>query len=171
MKLSDLKRNDLNPRSISDRSRDGLHTSMEEFGDISGIVYNRTTERLVGGHQRQGVLLDMFNEDPEIEMVKEFKKPTEDGTVGLGLLKTSGGQVFAVRIVEWNEVKEAAANVTANNTEITGYFDMDKLGSFLEIASGYEAFDGLLLDDLAFNFDVPDPLNEQIMAQAETLNG
>lgn len=48
MKLSDLKQNDVNPRSISDRSRDGLHTSMEEFGDISGIIYNRSKERLVG---------------------------------------------------------------------------------------------------------------------------
>lgn len=171
MKLSDLKRNDLNPRSISDRSRDGLHTSMEEFGDISGIVYNRTTDRLVGGHQRQGVLLDMFNEDPDIEIVKEFNNPTGDGTVGLWVLKTSWGQVFAVRIVEWDYVKEAAANVTANNTEITGYFDMEKLWDFLEIASWYEAFDNLLLDDLAFNFDIPDPLNDEIINQAETLNG
>lgn len=171
MKLSDLKQNEVNPRSISDRSRDGLHTSMEEFGDISGIVYNRSTERLVGGHQRQSVLLDMFGEDPDIEVVKEFGKPTKDGTVAIGVLKTSGGQVFSVRMVEWDEKKEAAANLSANNTEITGYFDMDKLGDFISLASEYEAFDGLLLDDLAFNFDVPDPISEQVMQQAETLNG
>lgn len=171
MKLSDLKQNEVNPRSISDRSRDGLHTSMEEFGDISGIVYNRSTERLVGGHQRQSVLLDMFGEDPDIEVVKEFPKPTKDGTVAIGVLKTSGGQVFSVRMVEWNETKEAAANLTANNTEITGYFDMDKLGDFIQVASEYEAFDSLMLDDLAFNFDVPDPISEQVMQQAETLNG
>lgn len=113
----------------------------------------------------------MFGEDPEIEVVKEFPKATKDGTVAIGIVKTTGGQVFSVRMVEWDDAKEASANLSANNTEITGYFDLDKMGDIMNIAIGYEAFDRLLLDDLAFNFDLPDSINDQVMAKAEDLNG
>ena len=55
MKLKDLKPNPGNPRKITDERLSMLKKSIETFGDLSGFVYNRTTQRLSGGHQRQKV--------------------------------------------------------------------------------------------------------------------
>lgn len=41
-----------NPRKISPEGLENLAASLREFGDLSGIVRNVRTDRLVGGHQR-----------------------------------------------------------------------------------------------------------------------
>lgn len=41
-----------NPRKITDAQLVALKKAMREYGDLSGIVVNRRTGHLVGGHQR-----------------------------------------------------------------------------------------------------------------------
>ncbi len=50
--LSQLKSNPKNPRRVTDKKLDMLKKALFEFGDLSGIVFNRKTGQLVGGHQR-----------------------------------------------------------------------------------------------------------------------
>ena len=52
MNVTDLKPASYNPRKITDSKLKALSSSMEEFGDLSGIVFNRRTQRLVSGHKR-----------------------------------------------------------------------------------------------------------------------
>lgn len=52
MKVKNLKANPENPRTITDAKLLQLKRSMERFGDLSGIVFNRRSGNLGGGHQR-----------------------------------------------------------------------------------------------------------------------
>jgi ParB-like chromosome segregation protein Spo0J len=48
----DLAPDPVNPREIGDDQRAGLGASLEIFGDLSGIVWNKRNGLLVAGHQR-----------------------------------------------------------------------------------------------------------------------
>ena len=50
--IPDLKPAPYNPREITADALKRLQRSVEEFGDISGIVWNRQTGNMVSGHQR-----------------------------------------------------------------------------------------------------------------------
>ena len=66
------------------------------------------TGNLVTGHQRVAVLRE-----------KGAKLITDNGTA---YIDDPAGETFPVRIVDWNEQKEKAANVSANNPFIAGEF-------------------------------------------------
>ncbi len=121
MKVKDLKAAKYNPRKISEKKLDMLGKSMKEFGDLSGIIFNRRTGNLVGGHQRIKHLR------PEWEVVKE---DFEDdlGTVAKGYIKTPFGD-WVYREVDWPEKKEKAANIAANKHG--GEFDLPMLDGVL----------------------------------------
>ena len=99
-KLSDLNPHPGNPRKITDEALLKLKKSLTEFGDLSGIIYNRTTNRLIGGHQRLKVL------PPDIDI--QIEDGANHGHFFLGNDK------FEVRFVDWDETKEKAANIAAN---------------------------------------------------------
>lgn len=109
MRLAELKANPKNPRKISDEKLKMLKKSLEEFGDLSGIIFNRRTKRLAGGHQRIKVL----PQDAEITIEKTFKEPTRSGTTAKGTVLIDG-EGFVYREVDWDENKEKAANIAAN---------------------------------------------------------
>lgn len=106
MKIEDLKAAEYNPRQITDKRLEMLNKAMYEFGDLSGIVFNRRTGTLIGGHQR------VKNLDPEWKIVKhEYQDDT--GTVAEGYIETPFGR-WGYREVNWPREKELAANVAAN---------------------------------------------------------
>jgi len=45
--IDDLKADPKNPRKISPEALDGLRYSLGEFGDLSGLVWNKRTGTLV----------------------------------------------------------------------------------------------------------------------------
>ena len=129
LKASDLKPAPYNPRRISPDALAGLGQSVESFGDLSGIVWNRRTGFLVCGHQR-------------IEALRQRGAEWKEGGFELN------GERFPVRVVDWDEMTERAANVSANNPYIAGEFD-DGLAAILEsLSSELPEFDALRLDDL-----------------------
>lgn len=149
--LSDLKPNERNPRTISDAKLGMLKKAIAEFGDLSGIVFNRRTGQLVGGHQRVKVL-------PEDALVSktEFKKPTRTGTVAEGYVSVDGERI-RYREVDWDETKEKAANIAANRG--AGEWDekllaemmreIDEFGFDLDLTMFEEGErDGFLAEDL-----------------------
>ena len=105
--LSDLKFADYNPRIINKKAFKGLLGSIDEFGDLSGIIWNEQSGNLVCGHQRLRALMDMG-----------CKKVFQDQNGNYLINKKK--EKYYVRIVNWNRKKELAANVTANNPEISG---------------------------------------------------
>ena len=126
-KVSDLRAAPYNPRTITEKQLDMLKKSMEEFGDLSGIVKNVRTGNVVGGHQRIKTL------DPSWPI---FKEPHTDktGTVAIGYIETPSGR-WSYREVDWTSKKEAAGNVAAN--QHGGEFDLPKLREILiEIDDG-----------------------------------
>lgn len=125
MKIKDLKANPKNPRTISDEKLAMLKKAIAEFGDLSGIIFNRKTKRLVGGHQRT----KNFPPDAAIEITTKFKKPTKVGTVALGYVLVNGER-HNYREVEWDEIREKAANIAANKG--AGEWDLSALSDWLK---------------------------------------
>ena len=146
MKLTDLKPADYNPRTITDEQLERLKKSLQEFGDLSGIVFNRRTGNLVGGHQR----LKCLPPDAKIEK-KDLKAKTKTGTIAQGFIIFDGGEKHTYREVDWDEATEKTANIAANKHG--GEWDDDKLGELLKELSEMPGFDLELtgFDDEEFN--------------------
>lgn len=106
--LNALAANPKNPRKISPEKIEMLKKALARFGDISGIVYNRRTKQLVGGHQRKVAF-----ENGELGIERQYDTPTEAGTVAEGVILFNGER-FAYREVDWDEHTELAANIAAN---------------------------------------------------------
>ena len=134
MKIKDLYPSPFNPRKITDEKLRMLGKSMKEFGDLSGIVFNVHTRRLIGGHQRIKHL------DPAWSITKREHRD-KVGTVALGEIKTPFG-LWQYREVDWPEKKEAAANIAAN--QHGGDFDYPKLKDLIiEIDDGEVDMDNI----------------------------
>jgi len=105
--LKDLKPAPYNPREISPSALGGLRYSLSQFGDISGIVWNRRSGHLVCGHQRLKALRQEYGDGLSME----------DHTI-----ITPKGERFPVREVDWEDTQERLANLAANNPLIAGLF-------------------------------------------------
>jgi ParB-like chromosome segregation protein Spo0J len=134
--LSQLNGNPKNPRRISEQKLELLKKALTEFGDLSGIIFNRSTSRLIGGHQRVMVL----PKDAKITLIKNYEKPTRTGTVAEGFVEIEDER-FTYREVEWSEAKEKAANIAANKG--AGDWDFSQLSEWM-----------LELDNLNFDMDL-----------------
>jgi len=143
-RLSDLAPDERNPRIISPEHLEALKHSLTSFGDISGIVWNRRTGHLVAGHQR----------------VRGLQETHGDLTIEGDEIVTPDGQRFRLRVVEWDEATERAANVAANSPSLMGTFTDDLNLLLAEIGeSTPELFDALMLSELdvlnGINLDSP----------------
>lgn len=69
MSLSDLTPADYNPRIMSDKSKVGLTHSLDRFGLVQPIVWNKKTGNIVGGHQRYSILKEKGIEDTDVVVV------------------------------------------------------------------------------------------------------
>jgi len=119
---ADLRPDAANPRQIKKVAQRGLAASLKEFGDLSGIVFNRKTKELVAGHQRMDQIRSAYGERP-IEVV--------DQVAGLHGIRIDADHFFPVRFVNWSVAKQRAANVAANNQKLQGEFT-DDLANYLQ---------------------------------------
>jgi hypothetical protein len=133
MKLKDLKPNPENPRTVTDEKLLMLKKSLSEFGDLSGVIYNRKTKLLVGGHQRT----KLIPKDSIVTVLKQYEKPTKTGTVAEGFI-VANGERFSYREVAWDKSKEKAANIAANKG--AGEWNIEQLSTWMQELDG-ELFD------------------------------
>ncbi len=133
MKIADLKPADYNPRTISTEQLQRLKKSLDEFGDLSGIIFNRQTGNLVGGHQR----LKLLPPDATIKKT-DLKSPTRSGTVADGYVIIDG-EKLVYREVDWDIVREKAANIAANKHG--GEWEDDKLNALIAELVSYGTVD------------------------------
>jgi hypothetical protein len=84
-----------NPRAISSENKAGLATSLDKFGYVESIIYNKRTETLVSGHQR------------------------------LNLLKSKNFDTVDVNVINVDLETEKALNVAMNAKTISGEYTID----------------------------------------------
>lgn len=137
---SELAADSDNPRKISEEAAKGLQNSLDRFGDLSGIVFNQRTFELVCGHQRMDQIRKTWG-DRKIEVL--------DANAELGIIRIDDEHHFPVRIVNWSQAMQHAANVAANSQKISGKFD-DSLSDYLLTVQAelQETEPGLLQDVL-----------------------
>jgi len=135
--IKDLRAYDKNPRKITKEDFELLQKSLDEFGDLSGVVFNKTTNNLVGGHQRTNAFK---SKKAIISITDTLGTPSRTGTVATGYIVVDD-EKFNYREVEWDEDKEARANILAN--KVSGQWDFDMLanafGVDVLLESGWKA--------------------------------
>lgn len=119
VRLCDVKTQDDNPRVINMQAFEGLVASIDRFGMVDLIVWNKRTGNVVSGHQRLAVLLK--------------KGVTEAPMI----------------VVDMSEEEELAASLTMNNTTIEGQFDEPIFELIGQIkSSAPDLFKAVRIDDL-----------------------
>jgi hypothetical protein len=127
-KIVDLVLADYNPRKISDEALAGLTESLKTFGCVEPIIWNKQTGRVVGGHQR------------------------------IKAMQSLGQDECEVIVVDLDETKEKALNVTLNNAKVQGEWDTEKLEKIIgELRIDLSEF-GLLQLDYLFP-EMPEIIN------------
>ena len=95
--VSDLHPADYNPRkdlAPGDKQYEKLARSIETFGYVEPIVWNRTTGNIVGGHQRLTVLMNEGVTETGVSVVDLDE--TAEKQLNIAMNKVTG---------EWDEVK------------------------------------------------------------------
>lgn len=131
MRTSDLKPSPKNPRVVTDAKLAQLKKTMDAYGDLSGVVFNRRSGNLVGGTQRS----KQFPEDAEVTITKRFEKPTKRGTVAMGYVLVNGER-FTYREVDWDKHRETAARIAANKN--AGDWDAEELSKQIRELSSFD---------------------------------
>ena len=88
---ADLLPADYNPRKAlkpGDAEYEKLKRSIEQFGYVEPVIWNKTTGRVVGGHQRLKVLIDMGI--TEVECVVVEMDESQEKALNIALNKISG---------------------------------------------------------------------------------
>jgi len=135
-KLSELIPADYNPRKDlqpGDPEYEKLKRSLDQFGYIDPIIWNKATGRVVGGHQRLKVLKDSGIE--EVECVVVNLDEEHEKALNIALNKISG---------EWDKDKLSLLITDLQGTD----FDVSLTG-----------FDQAELDDL-FKYDLKDKVHD-----------
>lgn len=99
MKTENLLPADYNPRKDlkpGDAEYEKLKRSIEQFGYVEPVIWNKTTGRVVGGHQRLKVLIDMGI--TEVDCVIVEMDESKEKALNIALNKISG---------EWDKDKLA----------------------------------------------------------------
>jgi len=168
-KVKDLHQFPKNPRKINAVQQRILEKTINEYGDLSGIVFNSRLNQLVGGHQR----CNIFSPSDEIVIVEKFDSPDDQGTLALGYV-LHDDKKYSYRVVSWDEQKHTAGSIAANKgggdwdwtilkelqQELdTGAFDMELTGFDLT------ELENLLAGDTSRLFEEPeekgDPSNKE----------
>lgn len=121
--IAELKGDPKNPRLISKEDFEALKKSIAEFGDLSGIVNNIRTDKLVGGHQRTEGFKALPGEK-QVVITERYPEPNRQGTVAIGYILYDG-EKYPYREVDWDEGRQHAANIAANR--IQGQWDKELL--------------------------------------------
>ena len=165
MDIKDIKVAKKNPRTMGKDAKRALASSLQTFNDISGITVNQRTGNVVSGNHRWEEILKSYSKkDLSLENVKgEFHS----------LMHKDSFTGFMVRIVNWDEDKELAANVTANSSLVQGEFTSLLQDVLDEISDSVDnsLFESLRLDELQIDMDDIDDLSwEEEQERAEKAN-
>lgn len=126
MKLSDIIPAEYNPRiklKPGDIEYEALKNSLERFGVAEPLIVNKTTGKLVSGHQRLSVLLAMGVEEVEVVLVELDEE--QEKLLNIAMNKIEG---------DWDYKKlEALFNeISAGDIRFTGFTEEELQNLFGE---------------------------------------
>lgn len=120
MKLSEIIPAEYNPRKKlepGDKEYEALKNSLERFGVAEPLIVNETTGKLVSGHQRLNILLEMGTEEVEVVLVELDEE--REKLLNIAMNKIEG---------DWDYKKLEAlfSEISAADIKFTG-FDEEEL--------------------------------------------
>lgn len=122
-------RNDLKP---GDAEYESLRRSIEHFGYVDPLVWNKKTGNLVGGHQRFKILLERGEKSVQVSVVDLEEK--DEKALNIALNKISG---------KWDYAKLADLITSID----TGEFDLTLTGFSLDEIENMATWSGLRTED------------------------
>jgi hypothetical protein len=153
MKIEKIDIKNLNPAKYNprkdlkpgDEEYEKLKRSIEEFGFVEPIVWNKTTGNIIGGHQRFKILLD--SGVPEIDCVVLELDKTKEKALNIALNKING---------DWDKEKLTflISDLQASDFDVslTG-FDATEIAGLFDLTGKNEAKD----DDFDFTKSLEEP--------------
>ena len=145
--IDELKAAEYNPRKAlkkGDKEYEKIKRSIEQFGFVEPVIWNKKTGRIVGGHQRITVLKDMGVKEVECVVVSLDEK--KEKALNVALNKITG---------EWDEEKLSSLITELSEKDfdvtLTG-FDEDEIEAVMASASASQ-----IEED---NFDVDSELEK-----------
>ena len=122
IKLTQIEPAEYNPRYITEEAKKKLRNSIETFGLVEPIIINTKNNKIIGGHQRYQILIDMLMEEDNLAE-REFDY----------LIKDDYGYIFDFNQLNIkNEDYEKAINIVLNNPNLMGDYDYPKLGTLFD---------------------------------------
>ncbi len=125
-----------NPRKKSEKVVNALKKNFIKVGFLGGVVWNKTTGNLVGGHKRIEALDSINGYDPTTK-IKDYD--------------------IKVEVVELDEKTEREQNIFLNNKRVQGEMDYELMAAILpELdieATGLEQYDIDIIKSLNINFE------------------
>lgn len=113
-----------NPRQLKTKRATELRASLDELGDISGILHDLDSDEIVCGNQRvnvTGTLQSAFGKslaellaDGTIKPAIKNENPDNQGTVIMGVVITPAGPMSYRAVSGWSEAQKKAANLRGN---------------------------------------------------------
>ncbi|PTK37717.1 transcriptional regulator [Staphylococcus hominis] len=124
MNINDITPADYNPRIALNEHDDEykkIKNSIEEFGYVDPIIWNKRTGNIVGGHQRYTVLKDLGYEKVDVSVVDMSEQ--DEMALNIALNKVEG---------DWDKdkLKEVIADLEQDKLMFTG-FDDDEIDSLI----------------------------------------
>lgn len=134
MKLDDIAPANYNPRielNENDPEYDKIKNSIEQFGYVDPIIYNKRTNTIVGGHQRYTVLRDLGYEEVDVSVVDMDEQ--DEMALNVALNKVEG---------EWDKdkLKDVIEQLEEDKLAFTG-FDDDEIDSLMNDVNIDEFFE------------------------------
>lgn len=130
MLIEQLKPAPYNPREIDTKTKQKLKRSIQKFGLVEPLVWNKKTGHVVGGNQRLEVLKELGYK--EVEVVEVDLDLQQEQTLNIALNKIQG---------DWNyeKLKEILIELDLQkiDLEITG-FDIEEIEQLLGYAPQVE---------------------------------
>lgn len=125
-KLEELTKAPYNPRKISPEMVIALKRSLQEFGNVEPIIWNKQTGHIVGGHQRLDALLSIGETETDVVIVD---MPEErEQALNIALNKISG---------DWNfgALSDILLSLHDDMRELTGFTE-DEIAALLPKQDG-----------------------------------
>ena len=124
MKLQDIHPNPKNPRFLRKEKSEWLEDSLNEFGDLSGYVFNKGG-MIISAHQRWEKIKPKVK---EVVIRETFKTPLPDGTIERGHFELNDGTKHDYSVRDWTPEKADRATIRAN-AQNAGEWDADILAN------------------------------------------
>jgi hypothetical protein len=163
MDIKKVKKCPYNPRTMSKSAMDGLKESMEEFGNLSGIVINESNGNVIAGNHRFDHLCKKHGKaNLELNHSKNDYWSID--------LKQGGSTGFQARIVDWEDDKEKLANIVANSDLIAGEYTsgVQSILSKIKITVPSITLDKLRVSNMIIDSSLEDALDLDTETEEDT---